>query len=274
VTQAGTTTGADWRARLAHWIESPAVSHFITGLILVNAAILGLETSETLEQATGGLIRIVDAAILVVFVIELTAKLVAHGWRFFRSGWNIFDLVVVGIALAPIGEALSVLRALRVLRVLRLVSIVPDLRRVVEALLRSLPGLGAIAGLLLLIFYVFAVMATMLFGDRHEEWFGTLGRSMFTLFQIMTLEGWAEIARKIMDDQILAWIFFVPFILVTTLTVLNLFIAIIVNSMQTLHEQDMKRDAVVADQQHIELMREIQALRSELATLREKGERR
>jgi len=119
-----------------------------------------------------------------------------------------------------------------------------------------------------LIFYVFAVMATMMFGDRHDETFGSLDRSLFTLFQIMTLEGWAEITRKIMEEQPLAWLFFVPFILVTTLTVLNLFVAIIVNSMQTLHDEDVRRDAAVADQHHVELMREMKALRAEIAELR------
>jgi voltage-gated sodium channel len=268
VAKVETTSSGGWRAALQQWIESPAVSRFITGLILVNAVTLGLETSDTVREHVGGAIKALDVAILTVFVIELTAKLVAYGWRFFLSGWNVFDLAVVGIALAPVGEALSVLRALRVLRVLRLLSIVPDLRRVVEALLRSLPGLGAIAGLLMLIFYVFAVMATMMFGDRNEEAFGTLGRSLFTLFQIMTLEGWADIARKIMEEMPLAWAFFVPFILVTTLTVLNLFVAIIVNSMQTLHDEDMKRDSAVADQQHVELVREIRALRAEMEQLR------
>ncbi len=257
-----------WRDALRRWLDSPAVNRFIIGLILLNAATLGLETSETVLGFAGGAIHLVDTVILAVFVLELTAKLVALGRRFFLSGWNIFDLLVVGVALAPVGGALSVLRALRVLRVLRLMSIVPDLRRVVEALLRSLPGLGAIAGLLVLLFYVFAVMATMLFGDLHEEAFGTLGRSLFTLFQIMTLEGWADIARKIMEEMPLAWAFFIPFILVTTLTVLNLFVAIIVNSMQTLHDEDLKRDAVTADHQHIELLAEIKALRAEMTEMR------
>jgi voltage-gated sodium channel len=262
-----------WRARLREWLESPVVTQSITALILLNAVSLGLDTSEVVRAHAGGLIRFLDTAILAIFVLELAAKLVAYGWAFFRSGWNLFDLAVVGIALAPAGEAFSVLRALRVLRLLRLMSIVPDLRRVVEALLRSLPGLGAIAGLLILLFYVFAVMATMMFGDRHEE-FETLGRSLFTLFQVMTLEGWADIARRIMDESPLAWAFFVPFILVTTLTVLNLFVAIIVNSMQTLHDEDLKRDAGVAGQQHGELVREIQALRSEIAELRAKPSER
>ncbi len=260
-----------WRAALRRWLESSPVSRFITGLILLNAVTLGLETSETVHRAAGGAIHLLDTAILAVFVLELAAKLIAYGRHFFRSGWNIFDLLVVGIALAPVGEALSVLRALRVLRVLRLMSIVPDLRRVVEALLRSLPGLGAIAGLLVLIFYVFAVMATMMFGDKHEEAFGTLGRSLFTLFQIMTLEGWAEIARKIMEEMPLAWAFFIPFILVTTLTVLNLFVAIIVNSMQMLHDEDLKRDTVTADQHHAELIAEIRALRAEMAQARSRS---
>lgn len=268
MSEAGIKEGIGWRMAVLQWVDSPAISRLITGLILVNAVTLGLETSDTVVRHAGALIHAIDRLILAVFVVELIVKLIAYGLRFFRSGWNIFDLAVVGIALAPVSEALSVLRALRVLRVLRLVSIVPDLRRVVEALLRSLPGLGAIAGLLMLIFYVFAVMATMMFGDRHEEGFGSLGRSLFTLFQIMTLEGWAEITRKIMEEQPLAWLFFVPFILVTTLTVLNLFVAIIVNSMQTLHDEDVKRDAAVADQRHVALMREMQELRTEIAELR------
>lgn len=265
MTSAETDTTDGWRAALRRWLESPPVNRFIIGLILLNAVTLGLETSESIHHAVGIGIHLLDTAILAVFVLELAAKLVAFGRRFFLSGWNIFDLLVVGVALAPVGGALSVLRALRVLRVLRLMSIVPDLRRVVEALLRSLPGLGAIAGLLVLLFYVFAVMATMLFGDVHDEAFGTLGRSLFTLFQIMTLEGWADIARKIMEEMPLAWAFFIPFILVTTLTVLNLFVAIIVNSMQTLHDEDLKRDTVTADHQHVELLAEIKALRAEIA---------
>ena len=268
MTSAETDTTDGWRPALRRWLDSPAVNRFIIGLILLNAATLGLETSESIHHAVGVWIHLLDTVILAVFVLELAAKMVAFGRRFFLSGWNIFDLFVVGIALAPVGGALSVLRALRVLRVLRLMSIVPDLRRVVEALLRSLPGLGAIAGLLVLLFYVFAVMATMLFGDLHEEAFGTLGRSLFTLFQIMTLEGWADIARKLMEEMPLAWLFFIPFILVTTLTVLNLFVAIIVNSMQTLHDDDLKRDAVAADHQHGELLAEVRALRAELAESR------
>ncbi len=268
MTSAETDMTDGWRAALRRWLDSPAVNRVIIGLILLNAATLGLETSETVLGFAGGAIHLVDTVILAVFVLELAAKLVAFGRRFFLSGWNIFDLLVVGVALAPVGGALSVLRALRVLRVLRLMSIVPDLRRVVEALLRSLPGLGAIAGLLMLLFYVFAVMATMLFGDLHEEAFGTLGRSLFTLFQIMTLEGWADIARKIMEEMPFAWAFFIPFILVTTLTVLNLFVAIIVNSMQTLHDEDLKRDSVTADHQHVELLAEIKALRAEMTEMR------
>jgi len=268
VTESETREATSWRASLRQRIESPGANRIITILILINAVTLGLETSDAVRAHAGGLVDAVDKAILAAFVLELTLKLAAHGLRFFRSGWNIFDLAVVGIAVAPVGESLSILRALRVLRLLRLMSIVPSLRRVVEALLVSLPGLGAIAGLLMLIFYVFAVMATMMFGEIHEEAFGTLGRSLFTLFQIMTLEGWADVANEVMKTQPYAWLFFVPFILVATLTVLNLFVAIIVDSMQTLHDADIKQDAVVADQHHVELLREMQALRAEIAELR------
>jgi voltage-gated sodium channel len=188
-----------------------------------------------------------------VFVLELLVKVAAHGLRFFRGPWNLFDLAVVGIALLPATGALSVLRALRVLRVLRLVSVIPKMRFVVESLVRSLPGIGSIALLLLVFFYVFSVMATRLFGAGFPEWFGSLFGSMFSLFQILTLEGWAEIARAVMQQHPAAWVFFLSFILLGTFTVLNLFIAVIVNATQ-------ETTAPSAE--------DVRALRAEIAALR------
>ncbi len=248
-----------WRARLADWVESPRIQRLIIVLIILNAIILGLETFPQLMQRFGSVLHVLDIGLLTVFVIELLAKLIGHGLRFFRSGWNIFDLVVVGIALLPATGGLSVLRALRVLRVLRLVSAIPKMRFVVESLARSIPGLGSIGLLLCIFFYVFSVMATKLFGPDYPQWFGTLGGSMFSLFQIMTLEGWADIAREVMAKHAAAWLFFLSFILLATFTVLNLFIAVIVNAMQE-PSTPVEHDPVAS-------AKDIAALRAEIAAL-------
>jgi voltage-gated sodium channel len=262
------------RHRLGIWIESSRVQYTIIALILVNAVTLGLETSPRAMEAAGPLLLTLDAAILSVFVVEILIKLVAFGPRFFRQPWNVFDFIVVGIALVPASGPLAVLRALRVLRVLRLISLMPRLRFVVEALLHAVPGILSIAGLMLLIFYVAAVMATGLFGVAFPEWFGGVGASMYTLFQVMTLESWSMgIARPVMEVYPLAWLFFIPFILIATFTMLNLFIAIIVNTMQTLHESTLQAEEETIKQVvHEEggvVEDELRALRDEIRSLRE-----
>jgi voltage-gated sodium channel len=255
------------------WIESTRVQKFIIALILFNAVTLGLETSSVLMARYGTLLASIDKIVLGIFVLEILTKLFAFGWRFFKNPWNVFDFIIVGIALVPASGPLTVLRTLRVLRVLRLVSMMPQLRFVVEALLHALPGIGSIAMLMVVLYYVFAVMATGLFGGQFPEWFGTIGHSMYTLFQVMTLESWSMgIARPVMETYPYAWLFFVPFILVATFTILNLFIAIIVNTMQTLHEKTASKnvdhvDAVVhTESANIE--HEIQALRREILELK------
>lgn len=261
------------RERLGAWIESPRVQKLIVALIILNAVTLGLETSQTLMAAWGGLLILLDKAILAVFVLEIGVKLYARGWGFFREPWNLFDFTVVGIALIPASGPLAVLRTLRVLRVLRLISMVPRLRFVVEALLRAVPGISSIALLMLVLFYVFAVMATGLFGERFPEWFGSVGGAMYTLFQIMTLESWSMgIVRPVMAEYPYAWAFFIPFILIATFTILNLFIAIIVDTMQTMHqhEHEAQRErlehVVHADSSLVEA--EVRALREEIRALR------
>ena len=263
----------DRRQQVRAWIEQPRVQNVVIGLILVNAALLGLETSATAMAAAGGLILGLDRAILAVFVAEIALRLYAHRAAFWRDPWSVFDFAVVAIALIPATGPLAVLRALRVLRVLRLLSMVPSMRRVVGALLAAIPGLGSIAMVLLIIYYVFAVIATKLFAATHPEWFGDLGRSLYTLFQIMTLESWSMgIARPVMEQFPYAWIFFVLFILVATFTMLNLFIAIIVNAMQSVSEAEQKeaRQTVVAARDHIEadLHAEMRQLRAEISELK------
>jgi len=192
-------------------------------------------------------------------VSELVAKIYAYRGRFFLNGWNIFDFLIVGISLVPAGQGLSALRALRILRVLRVISVAPSLRRVVEGFVTALPGMGSVFLLMALIFYVGSVIATKLFADSFPQWFGTLGQSAYSLFQIMTLESWSMgIVRPVMEVYPLAWAFFIPFIMVTTFAVVNLLVGLIVNSMQDAHHTedvantDAYRDEVLARLEAIE----------------------
>ena len=208
-------------------------------VIIFNAILLGMETSAAIMSRAGGIILFLDRLCLAIFVVEIAAKLFAYRFRFFRDGWNIFDFVIVGISLVPVTQGFSALRALRILRVLRLVSTAPRLRRVVEGFVNALPGMGSVFLLMALIFYIGAVIATKLFGMNFPEWFGTLGRSGYSLFQIMTLESWSMgIVRPVMEVYPLAWMFFVPFIMVTTFAVVNLLVGLIVNSMQDAHHEE------------------------------------
>ena len=235
-----------FRAELGAWLERPRIRNAIIGVILFNAVILGMETSQPLMARWGGLITLLDQLCLAIFVVELGAKFLAHGLRFFRSGWNLFDFVIVGLSLMPGAQTLSVLRALRILRVLRVISALPRLRRVVEGFITALPGMGSVFLLMAMVFYIGSVMATKLFGAAFPEWFGNLGHSAYSLFQIMTLESWSMgIVRPVMQVYPYAWAFFVPFIMVTTFAVVNLLVGLIVNSMHDAHasEDNAKTDA-------------------------------
>jgi voltage-gated sodium channel len=254
-------------AKLGEFVESARVQKLITWLIVINAAILGLETVPEVVAQAGGLLDAVDTVILTVFVIELVAKMAYRRLGFFREGWNWFDLIVVGIALVPAAGPLAVLRTLRVLRLLRLLSVVPSMRTVVEGLFRALPGMGSVAALFVLIFYVAAVLTTNLYGADFSEWFGDLGASMFTLFQIMTLEGWADMARSMMEQHTTAWIFFVLFILITTFAVLNLFVGIIVNAMQSRVEEEHAADAAQAHDERTAMLAQMEHMGTQLANM-------
>jgi len=261
------------RGRLRRLVESTGFQRFIIAVILVNAVTLGLETSPTAMAAAGPLLLTLDRMALGIFVVELLLKLFVYRLGFFRNGWNIFDFVLVAISLVPASGNLSVLRALRILRVLRLLSVVPQMRAVIQALFGALPGMGAIISVLVLVYYVSAVLATKLFGADFPDWFGSIGASMYTLFQIMTLESWSMgIVRPVMQVYPYAWMFFVPFIILVTFAVLNLFIAIIVNSMQSLSDLDTKDEGRAREERaHAErqaMAEDLRALRADLAALR------
>lgn len=227
------------REKLDVWLDQTWVTNLVMAVIVFNAIILGMETSPDLMAHAGGLIVALDVACLGFFVVEIILKVVARGGRFFTSGWNLFDLVIVVVALVPGSQTMSVLRALRILRVLRVISVAPRLRRVVEGFVTALPGMASVFVLMAIIFYIGAVIATKLFAQSFPEWFGSLPMSGYTLFQIMTLESWSMgIVRPVMEIYPYAWAFFVPFIMITTFAVVNLLVGLIVNSMQDAHQEE------------------------------------
>ncbi len=246
--------------------------HFETAilvLIILNSITLALETSPAAMQAIGGWIFFVDKIFLGIFVVELLMRLSDDFKGFWRDPWRIFDFFVVVIALLPATGALAVLRALRILRVLRLISAVPAMRRVVAGLLGAMPGMVSIVFLIALIFFVFSVISTKMFGAAFPDWFGSLGASAYTLFQVMTLESWSMgIVRPVMEVFPLAWVLFIPFIILTAFTVLNLFIGVIVDAMQSEHEStaSTERNQMMNDNENI--LAELRSLRSDIAELR------
>lgn len=260
------------RAKVTTLVEKQWFGRFILTLILINAVLLGMETSASLMAQYGPILLSLDKLLLGIFVVEILLRIFAYRGAFFKDPWSLFDLAVVAIALIPASGPLSVLRSLRVLRVLRVLSMVPSMKRVVSALLGSLPGLASIAMVLVLIYYVFAVIATKIFGSAFPEWFGSIGASFYTLFQVMTLESWSMgISRPVMEVYPYAWVFFVPFILVATFTMLNLFIAIIVNTMQTFTEEEhalaREQDKQAQEQEQLQMHEELKAIRQELQQL-------
>jgi voltage-gated sodium channel len=257
---------------LTRLVESKRFQYSITAVIVLNAIVLGLETSPSVMEVAGGFLKALDKIALGIFVVEIVLKLTVYRLRFFRSAWNVFDFTIVAITLVPAGEGVSVLRALRILRALRLISVVPSMRLVVQELLRAIPGMGSVIMLLSLVFYIAAVMATKLFGGEFPQWFGTIGESVYSLFQIMTLESWSMgIVRPVMEVYPQAWLFFVVFILLTTFAVLNLFIAIIVDSMSQEHKAAEEATRGELGSEHEEIMVELKALRAEIRDLRGEG---
>ena len=251
-------------------VESQWFHNFVIGVILINGVVLGIETVKGLNTTVLNLLQWIDQLCLLIFVIELLLKLWVYRLSFFKQGWNVFDFLIVAIALVPATDELSILRAFRIFRVLRLVTTVDSIRRVVSGMLIAIPGVGSVGGLLVIFFYIGAVITTTLFGADFPQWFGNLGRSMYTLFQIMTLESWSMgVVRPVMEQFPYAWIFFIPFIAVTTFTVLNLFIGIIVDAIATVKEQDnSSRHHQLSSKEDIDLIRDdLSALRMQLDDL-------
>lgn len=262
------------KEKIKHFIENSSIQNFIIALIIFNSITIGMETSPAIMNSFGSTLLLLDKIILTIFVIEILLKLYAYGFRFFLSGWNVFDFAIVSIALLPASGSLAILRSLRIFRSLRLIKNLPRLRFIVESLLLSLPSIGWIFALLTLVFYVFSVIGTKLFSSSFPEWFGTLGSSMFSLFQIMTLEGWAEIARDVMKAYPYAYIYFISFILIASYTTLNIFIAIVVNTMSEIQQkiaaQESEKLSEVIQDENQDLRADVKVIKEQIIKLEEK----
>ncbi len=214
----------------------------------------------------GSVLVVLDTLCLAVFLLELGLKVAAYRWHFWRSGWNWFDFLVVAVALVPGAGPWAVLRSLRILRVLRLLTVLPQLKKVLAAFMHSIPGLSGVILVMMVFFYTMGVLATNLFAASFPQWFGSLGASLFSLFQIMTLESWSMgIVRPVMELYPWAWAFFVPFIVIATFTILNLFIGIIVSTMQ---ELSTLPDPKAGQASQAELKATLQRMEADLAKLR------
>ncbi len=231
---------------IAKLINSLTFQRFIIAVILVNAVILGAMATDV-TPATMRLLHTLDLICLAIFVIEIALKFAVMRFSMFRDPWNVFDFIIVGIALLPASGPLSVLRALRVLRIMRLVTAIPSMRRVVTGMFAAIPGGASVAAVLFVMYYCAAIIAVKLFRDVSPQHFGDLGTTFFTLFKMMTLEGWPDIADDVIAKSPNAWIFFVTFIILTTFTTLNLLFGIIVDAMNQTREEEEQAELAEAN---------------------------
>ena len=248
-------------------IEKPQFETIVLTAIFLNSITLGLETSPEMMASYGNILHSLDRFFLVFFTLEIIFKILVYRHKFFKDPWNLFDFLIVSSSAFPSAGSISILRALRSLRALRMISIIPTLKKVVSSLLSSIPGLGAITAIVCLLFYVGAVIATRLFSTDFPEWFGSIGKSLYSLFQVMTLESWSMgIVRPVMVKHPFAWAFFIPFILITTFTLLNLMVAVMVNAMDS--ETDDLKEETLNQKDKEDILQELRSLKVEIKELK------
>ncbi len=250
-------------------VEAPGFEYFIIAVILGNAVVLGLGTSPTLERRYGDWFETGNNIALGIFIVEALLKMFAlapRSHRYFRDGWNIFDFLVIVASLIPVtGEYAMITRLARLLRVVRLISTVRDLRLIVAALVRSIPSVIHVMLLMSIVVYIYAIMGYHLFHEHDPENWRSLGISVLTLFNIITLEGWTLVMYKAMEAHPWAWLYFVSFIIAGTFVVINLFVAIIINNLEEAKADRLRELAVPPSRD--ELLREIRATQAALQRL-------
>lgn len=273
------------RVSLRGMVDSVVFESVILAAILVNTIALGFETSLSMMARHGRALHIIDRVCLCVFMVELLLRFAAYNKDFFRSGWNVFDLVVIALSLVPEFPTFTVFRILRAFRIartarairiikafkgaraLRLVSSVKRLRTIFRAIVLSIPGIAWTVTLLLLFFYIYAIIGVELFRDILPDKFGALGEAMFTLFQVMTFESWSEmVARPIMKVYSPAWLYFISFVVITAFTIMNVVVGIVVDSIYTVSREDGKK---AEGDGNNDIVAEIAKLEEQLARVKE-----
>ncbi|MBT8473649.1 MAG: ion transporter [Marinicaulis sp.] len=254
---------ASAREKTENLIESRGFQGGVLILIILNAILLGAETFPKIKADYGEFISTIDRLIIYAFLFEIGLRIFAERENYFKKGWNVFDFTIVMVSLLAATSGFAALRAFRVLRVLRLITVIPRMRVVVSALLDSIPGIASVGVVLALIIYVFAVIAATLYGPEHPELFRDVFASMYTLFQVMTLEGWPDIAAEVRATHPNSWVFFMTFVLIATFTVLNLFVAIVVRVVE--EDSNEILDSVAESQKSVE--GELAAIRAEITKL-------
>lgn len=264
-----------------HVVETPLFKNFIIGIIVLAGVLVGLETDQDLVTRYGGLLHVLDKVVLAIFVLEILLKLLAEGkkpWAFFRDPWNSFDFIIVAVCLLPFdSEFAAVLRLARVLRVLRLVTALPKLQLLVGALLKSVPSMGYVSLLLSILFYIYGVTGVFFFGKADPAHFGGLGDAVLTLFGVITLEGWTALMYDLLRtdsgvEPVKVVVYFVSFVMFGTMIMLNLFIGVIMNSMNEVQEEKavarLHSESTAAE---LELMeRELEQLKTRVRSARQK----
>ncbi len=251
-----------WRAKLRAIVERPLFQRTVITMICLNAIVLGIETFPEVSHDAPLMVGI-DRAFVAFFLAELIIRLLAYGTRFFRSGWNVADFVIiVGSALGT-SNLFAALRAFRIIRVLRVITAIPRMRTVVKALFDAVPGIASVGVIALIVIYVFAVIASSLYGGTHPDYFGDVFTAMYTLFQVITLEGWRDIADAVGEEHRFAWLFFITFVLVGTFTLLNLFIAIVVRVV----EEESEDTETLISAETVEILNRLDALSAKVDAL-------
>lgn len=265
--------------KLKKFIESRAFETFILVVIILNAILIGLQTIPAINNAAGFILEILDYIFLGIFIIEMILKLIAYRLSYFKDGWNWFDMLIILVSVFSNLSFLSsfrvfrifrVFRSLKAMRSMRMVSSLRHLRVIVVAIGRSIPSIAWTGMLLILIYYIFSIIGVTLFGEAFPDWFGDIGKSMYTLFQVMTLESWSMgISRPVMEVFPLAWIYFVPFVLISSFIVMNVVVGIVVNAISEVAEETKKFIPVKKTEEKPEENSDKQNIAKELSALKE-----
>ncbi len=264
------------RERVRELVESSRFEATIMTIVVVNSIIIGIQTAH-LPQGIDFALTIIDNICLAIYIVEACLKIYAYHGSYFKDGWNIFDFTIIVLSLIPAeilpipAQAARVLRVFRAFRAFRLISAFKQMRVIVEAVGKYIPGVAGTGVLLIILFYVFAIIGTTLFGEAFPEYFGNLGDSFYTLFQVMTLESWsAGVSRPVMEVFPWAWVYFVPFVIISAFIMVNVVVGIVVGTIDESREhlrREEEMEAMEQGDEHAKLMEEIDELKGHLATI-------